>query len=188
MEVVVGRVGRAHGIRGEVSVDVRTDQPEKRFEVGGSYATDAGPLVVESMRWHGARLLVVFEGVGDRTAAEKLRGVLLVAHVPDDERPDDPEEFYDHQLVGLRARTVSGEPVGEVVEVLHLPMQDMLAVQTPDGREILVPFVAAIVPEVDVAGGQVVIDPPPGLLGADDDGDPATPATGEPGKGDPGNG
>jgi 16S rRNA processing protein RimM len=169
MEVVVGRVGRAHGVAGEVSVDVRTDQPELRFAVGGVFDTDAGRLVIESMRWHSARLLVGFEGVDDRTAAEKLRGVLLVAQVPDDERPDDPEEFYDHQLVGLRVCTVSGDPVGEVGEVLHLPMQDVLAVRSADGREILVPFVAAIVTEVDLAGGRVLIDPPPGLLGADDE-------------------
>jgi 16S rRNA processing protein RimM len=169
MEVVVGRVGRAHGVGGEVSVEVRTDQPDRRFAVDAAFDTDAGRLVIESLRWHGARLLVAFEGVGDRTAAETLRGVLLVAQVPDDERPDDPEEYYDHQLVGLRARTVSGDAIGEVAEVLHLPMQDVLAVRAVDGREILVPFVAAIVTEIDIAAGQVVVDPPPGLLGADDE-------------------
>ncbi|HZC26832.1 MAG TPA: ribosome maturation factor RimM [Actinopolymorphaceae bacterium] len=164
MEVVVGRVGRAHGVRGEVAVDVRTDQPEQRFADGVVFATEAGALRIESLRWHGARLLVGFEGVVDRTAAERLRGVELVVEVPDDERPPDPEEFYDHQLVGIRVRTVSGIAVGEVTEVLHLPQQDVLAVGTEDGREILVPFVAAIVPDIDVAARTLVIDPPPGLL------------------------
>jgi 16S rRNA processing protein RimM len=169
MEVVVGRVGRAHGVRGEVAVDVRTDQPEQRFAAGVEFATETGPLRIESLRWHGARLLVGFEGVTDRTAAERLRGVRLVVDVPDDERPSDPEEFYDHQLVGIRVRTVAGVAVGEVTEVLHLPLQDVLAVGTDDGREILVPLVATIVPDIDVAAGTLVIDPPPGLLGDDDE-------------------
>ncbi|MEQ7124731.1 ribosome maturation factor RimM [Actinopolymorpha sp. B11F2] len=165
MEIVVGRVGRAHGIRGEVAVDVRSDQPELRFTVGAEFATDRGVVRIESLRWHGARLLVAFEGVEDRTAAEQLRGVLLVVDVPDDEQLDDPDEFYDHQLVGLRVATVGGEHLGEVAEVLHLQMQDVLAVRTDDGREILVPFVAAIVPGVDVDAGTVTIDPPEGLIG-----------------------
>jgi 16S rRNA processing protein RimM len=164
MELVVGRIGRAHGIRGEVSVDVRSDQPELRFAVGAEFATERGPLRIESLRWHGARLLVVFEGVHDRTAAEHLRGVLLAVDVPADERPEDPDEFYDHQLVGLRVATVGGEFVGEVAEVLHPQMQDVLAVLTEDGREILVPFVAAIVPRIDLDNRTVTIDPPAGLI------------------------
>jgi 16S rRNA processing protein RimM len=164
MEIVVGRIGRAHGIRGEVSVDVRSDQPELRFVDGAEFATDHGPLRIESLRWHGARLLVAFEGVEDRTAAERLRGLLLVVDVPDDERPEDPDEYYDHQLVGLRVATVDGADVGAVTEVLHLQSQEMLAVRTDDDREVLVPFVAAIVPEVDLESGKVTIDPPEGLI------------------------
>jgi len=164
MEVVVGRIGRAHGIQGEVAVDVRTDTPEQRFAPGAVFPTEEGPLRIESMRWHNSRLLVEFEGILDRTAAERLRGTSLVAEIPDDERPEDPDEFYDHQLVGLGVVTVDGEPVGEVAEVLHLPMQEVLAVKAPDGREILVPFVAAMVPKVDVDARTVVVDPPPGLL------------------------
>ena len=168
MDVVVGRIGRPHGIKGEVSVEVRTDDPEGRLAPGTTVRTDpeaAGPLTIAAGRVHSGRLLLHFAGHDDRSAAERLRGVLLVADVDPDERPEDPEEFYDHQLVGLAVRTVGGEPVGELAEVLHLPGQDVLAVRTPDGREVLVPFVAEIVPTVDVDGGVIEVDPPPGLLG-----------------------
>ena len=167
IRLVVGRVGRAHGLRGEVAVEVRTDDPEGRLGPGAVLLTEpaaAGPLTVETGRAHSGRLLLRFEGVVDRTGAEGLRGVLLVVDVPDDERPEDPEDFYDHQLVGLRAETLDGASVGEVSDVLHLPGQDVLAVRRPDGRESLVPFVEAIVPTVDLDGGRVVLDPPPGLL------------------------
>lgn len=180
MELLVGKIGRAHGIRGEVAVQVRTDQPEDRFAPGVVFDTDLGPLRIASLRWTSGRLLVHFEGVTDRTGAERLRGTSLVAEVPDDERPEDPEEFFDHQLVGLHAQTVGGDDVGEVAEVLHLPMQDVLAVRTPEGREVLVPFVAAIVPEVDLDGGRVLVDPPPGLLGPEEE--PST-GSGTPGDG-----
>lgn len=169
MELLVGKIGRAHGLRGEVAVQVRTDQPEDRFAAGMVFDTDLGPLRITSLRWTSGRLLVHFEGVTDRTGAERLRGTSLVADVPDDERPEDPEEFFDHQLVGLHAQTVGGEDIGEVAEVLHLPMQDVLAVRTPEGREVLVPFVAEIVPEVDLDGGRVLLDPPPGLLGPEEE-------------------
>jgi 16S rRNA processing protein RimM len=165
--VTVGRVGRAHGIHGEVSVEVRTDSPEVRFADGTQLSTEpvaAGPLTVAKTRWHSGRLLVLFEGVGDRDVAERLRGVLLRAEIPDGEQPDDPDEFFDHQLVGLEVVTTEGAAVGEVAEVLHLPGQDLLAVRRADATEVLVPFVGQIVPEVDVAAGRVVIDPPRGLL------------------------
>jgi 16S rRNA processing protein RimM len=177
-EVVVGRIGRPHGIHGELSVELRTDEPERRFATGVRLATQTprgaaphGPdrpvtLTVGSTRWHQSRLLVRFEEIADRTAAERVRGLVLVTQVAADERPEDPEEFYDHQLVGLAVRTVAGDPVGKLADVLHLPGQDVLAVRTPDGREVLVPFVAEIVPSVDVDGGVVEVDPPPGLLDA----------------------
>ena len=168
MQVVVGRVGRPHGTHGEVTVEVRTDDPDRRFAAGTVLPTEpahAGPLTVAALRSSGGRLLVHFEGVPDRTAAEALRGTLLLVDVDPDERPEDPEEFYDHQLVGLAVVTVDGSPVGEVADVLHLPGQDVLVVR-PGGadREVLVPFVAALVPEVDLAARRVVVDPPPGLL------------------------
>ncbi len=177
MQVVVGRIGRPHGIKGEVTVEVRTDEPERRLGVGMTVATDpvpGGPLSITTSRTHNGRLLLGFAGVGTRSQAEALRGLLLVADVDPGERPEDPDEFYDHQLVGLAVFTVGGKPVGAVTETLHLPGQDVLAVRRPDGREVLVPFVAQMVPTVDVAAGRIVIDPPPGLL---DDvlGDPPPP-------------
>jgi len=167
MEVVVARIGRPHGLHGHVSVEVRTDDPEGRLAPGMTVRTDpvaAGPLTITDGRVHSGRLLLHFAGYDDRGSVEGLRNVLLVADVDPAERPDDPDEFYDHQLVGLAVRTVSGEPVGELGEVLHLPGQDVLAVRRPDGTEVLVPFVAAMVPSVDLDAGEVVVDPPPGLL------------------------
>lgn len=171
MLVTVGRIGRAHGIRGDVAVDVRTDSPEVRFATGAVLTTApaaAGPLRVARSRWHSGRLLVLFEGVRDRSGAEALRGVHLLADVDETEQPEDPEEFYDHQLAGLTVRTLDGIVIGEIAEVVHLPGHDLLAVRRPGGREALVPFVAAIVPEIDLAAGHVLVDPPEGLL---DDGD-----------------
>src|SRR5690606_1286095 len=168
MEVVVGKVARAHGLHCEAGVEVRTDQPELRFADGATLRATGEwgerPLVVRSTRWHGNRLLVRFEDVTDRTAAERLRGAVLVADVPEDESPEDPDEFYDHQLIGLAVETVDGEALGEVHEVVHLPMQELLAVRAQDGGEVFVPFVKDIVPEVDLASRKVVVDPPPGLL------------------------
>ena len=167
MLLVVGRIGRAHGLRGEVLVDVRTDEPEARMAPGAVLLTDpstAGPLTVADGRVHSGRLLLHFAGVADRTAAEALRGVLLLAEVDPEARPDDDDEWYDHQLVGLDAVRADGTPLGEVREVLHLPGHDVLAVTTSNGREVLVPFVTEIVPEVDVAANRLVVTPPPGLL------------------------
>lgn len=173
--VLVGRIGRAHGIRGEVTVEPRTDDPETRLSAGTRLNTEpeaAGPLTMTSVRRHSGKLLVRFDGVPDRTAAEGLRGVRLFVDVDPDERPDDPEEFYDHQLTGLSAVTTDDTPLGEVSEVVHLPGHDLLAIRTPGEGEILVPFVAQIVPEVDLAAGRVVIDPPDGLLDASETGGP----------------
>ena len=167
MELVVGRIGRAHGIRGEVSVDVRTDDPDHRFAPGTVLATDpagVGPLTVAAGRVHSGRLLLSFEGVSDRTGAEALRGTVLLAEVSADEVTGDPDEFFDHQLVGLAVQLADGSPIGEVAQMLHLPGQDVLAVDRPDGREVLIPFVAELVPEVDLAGRRIVVAPPDGLL------------------------
>lgn len=161
---VVGRVGRAHGLRGEVSVDVRTDSPQERFAPGAALAASGGrTLVVDTARDHSGRLLVRFVGVADRTAAETLRGTLLTVDVADLPQHDDPDEFHDHELEGLAAVDTAGTPLGTVREVLHLPASDVLVLDTDRG-EMLVPFVSAIVPEVDVPGGRVVLDPPDGLL------------------------
>lgn len=172
MEVVVGRIGRAHGIRGDVGVEVRTDEPERRFVAGAVLRTEpeaAGPLTVTRARRHGGRLLVTFDEVSDRAAAEALRGVALLVDVDLGERPEDPEEYYDRHLVGLAVHDRKGRALGRVDEVVHLPAQDLLAVTVHDGRQVLVPFVAAIVPTVDVAAGRLVVDAPPGLLDDDED-------------------
>lgn len=166
MRLVAGRIERAHGVRGLVRVEVRTDDPDRRFAPGARLLTepDRGEVVVASAAPHGGRLLVGFAGVTGREAAEALRGTLLVVDVPDDAVPDDPEEFWDHQLTGLTVVRTDGTAVGTVADVLHLPGQDCLAVRRGDGSEVLVPFVAAIVPTVDVAGGRLVVDLPPGLV------------------------
>ena len=167
MQLVVGRVARAHGITGEVAVEVRTDSPDARFADGALIETDPadrGPLTVRRSRWHSGRLLVCFEGVTDRTAAEALRGTLLVADSTTSPSGDDPDEFWDHQIEGLAAVTTAGELLGVVEQVAHPPGADLLVIRAADGRELLVPFVRAIVPEVDLAGRRLVVDPPPGLL------------------------
>jgi 16S rRNA processing protein RimM len=244
MQLVVGRITRPHGVRGEVSVEVRTDDPDLRFAVGRVMATDpaaAGPLTVESVRWHSGRLLIRFAGIADRNQAEELRGTWLTLDSAEVGSTGDPDEFHDHELIGLAVVTTLGEPVGRVTDVRHFG-QDLLVIEpapasssaVPEagaaeagpaeggtaeagtaetgaaktgtaeagaaeagpaetgpvptgpaqagrgpggparaaraqrgnglGSELLIPFVAAIVPEVDVAAGRLVIDPPPGLL------------------------
>ncbi|MFG1698801.1 ribosome maturation factor RimM [Nonomuraea sp. NPDC049309] len=166
MQLVVGRIGRPHGVRGEVTVEVRTDDPELRFAPGTAIATDPpdrGPLVVAGRRWHKGVLLVAFEEVPDRNAAEELRGTMLVIDSADVEPSDDPDEFHDHQLIGLTVVTVAGEHVGEVDDVLHHG-QDLLVVKRKGRDEALIPFVKALVPEVDLEAGRLVVDPPEGLL------------------------
>ncbi len=172
MQLVVGRVGRPHGLHGEVTVEVRTDYPDQRFIAGSSLATvpaERGPLTVAGSRWHSGRLLVRFAGCEDRNAAEDLRDTILAIDSDELEPLADPEDFYDHNLIGLQVVTAAGEPVGAVSDVLHHG-QDLLVIEgtgSRSGSEILVPFVAAIVPEVDVAARRLVIDPPPGLLDPD---------------------
>lgn len=172
MRVVVGRIGKAHGIRGDVTVEPRTDEPEKRFAVDAELLVqhDAhAPLVVDDARDHSGRLLVRFRGVNDRNAAEALRGLILEADVDPNELPDDDDEFYDHQLVGLSAQTKDGLELGTVTDVVHLPGHDLLAVHSELFGEVLVPFVQEIVTEVDVMNGIVIMDPPGGLFGEVDE-------------------
>ncbi|HYN96166.1 MAG TPA: ribosome maturation factor RimM [Pilimelia sp.] len=193
MHLIVGRIVRPHGIRGEVIVDVRTDEPEARFRPGARLVCGpdpdepAGPpplaadpaveepdgavrwevpaaLTIESVRPHLGRLLVVFEDVSDRNVADELRGVLLWVDTAEVAPPADPDEFHDHQLVGLTAVTAAGDTLGEVARIDHAPSADLLVLRRPTGGTALVPFVKAIVPEVDLAGGRVIVDPPEGLL------------------------
>lgn len=166
MQVVVGRIGRAHGIRGELNVEIRTDEPERRFAPGSSIICNGRTLTVASSRQHSGRLVVGFREVPDRTAAEQLHGAVLEAEVDPSEVPEDPEEFYDHQLVGLQVRTPDDAVAGTVTSVLHHSQQDTLVVDAGD-REVLVPFVAALVPTVDVAEGYVRLADVLGLLDLD---------------------
>jgi 16S rRNA processing protein RimM len=176
---VVGRVGRPQGVKGEVTVEVRTDDPQERFAVGSVLRTDPperGPLTVEQARDHSGRLVLTFAGVPDRSAAEQLRDTLLLVDVRTLPPLEDDDEFHDWQLRGLSAVLQDGAPVGVVDDVLHLPHGDVLVLRRAEG-EALVPFVRAVVPVVDVAGGRVVLDPPPGLLEdlpVDDDGVPGS--------------
>ncbi|GAB3158045.1 ribosome maturation factor RimM [Micromonospora sonneratiae] len=184
MQLIVGRIGKPHGIRGEVTVEVRTDEPEARFAAGSVLRTepaasagrqDAVPdqgelfkvpdeLTVEAARWHQGRLLVCFDGIYDRNVAEALRGTLLCVDSAEVAPPSDPDEFHDHQLVGLAVVDRAGEPLGEVARIDHAPASDLLVLRRPGGRTALIPFVRAIVPEVDLANRRVVVDPPGGLL------------------------
>lgn len=172
MDLVVGRVIKAHGISGEVVVDIRTDDPGERFAPGSSLrgrpgARNPGPertYLVESMRDHGGRLLVRLQGVTDRNEADALRGMLFLVDSANLPPIDEPDEFYDHQLEGLKVRTVDGVDVGVVTEVLHTPAGELLSVRTESGKEVLVPFVAHMVPTVSLADSLVEIDPPDGLL------------------------
>ncbi|SDR98768.1 ribosome maturation factor RimM [Microlunatus soli] len=171
IEITVGAIGRAHGVRGEVAVILRTDEPERRLAPGQVLRGDnGGTFTVVRTREHQGRWLVTFTELGDRTAAEAARGVQLVADVPPDERPGDDEEYYDRQLVGLTA-IVDGESYGSVRAVLHLPAQDLLEIATADGVR-LVPFVSELVPEVDLENSRLVINPVAGLL--DDEAELAT--------------
>jgi 16S rRNA processing protein RimM len=173
MRVIVGRVGRPHGIRGDLVIGVRTDEPDLRFTVGAVLDASTEPeprgdrhtLTVARARWHSGQLLVAFDGVADRTAAGELTGTWLSVDSAQLPRTGDPDEFRDHELIGLCVRTPDGEQVGVVTDVLHHG-QDLLVIKRTDGgdEECLVPFVRAIVPEVDVDAGLLVIDPPPGLL------------------------
>jgi 16S rRNA processing protein RimM len=166
-DVVVGRIGRPHGLRGEVTVQVTTDDPDSRFAAGAVLGTDPesrGPLTVSAMRRSGPVLVLGFEGITDRDAAETLRGTSLTLDAAQLPVPEDPEEFYDHQLVGLTVVDQAGVVLGTVVEVMHPPAAPVLAVDRPDGSQELVPFVSAIVPTVDLAGGRLVVDPPDGMF------------------------
>lgn len=166
-QVVVGRIGRPHGVRGAVSLRPTTDDPEDRFAVGAVLDTDpasAGPLTVTASRSNGTAWVLSFAGIDDRDAAESIRGVVLT--VPVDALPptDDPDEFYDHQLIGLTAVTGDGAALGVVDEVLHPPAAPVLSVRRPDGTTELVPFVSAIVPDVDLVAGRLTVIPPDGMF------------------------
>ncbi|WP_168583592.1 ribosome maturation factor RimM [Gephyromycinifex aptenodytis] len=163
MEAVVARIGKPHGLRGEVTVRTHTDAPQERFVVGAQFSTDPdrGLLTLRSAREHNGTWLLSFEQTPDRTAAEDLRGTELLV---DEEPEDDEGAWYEDELVGLAVVDPDGHPVGQVAALHTRPVQDLLELLLPDGRRPLVPFVEAIVPQVDIEAGRIVLDAPDGLL------------------------
>lgn len=172
MELVTGRVARAHGVRGELAVEVRTDDPDARFAPGtvlagrGPRERTTRPFTVAAAREHSGRLLLQLEGVHTREAADALRGVLFVVDHTEVSSSEDPDEFYDHELVGLRAELADTTLIGTIIDVLHGAAGELLVLRPAgaDAGELLVPFVSAIVTSVDPGAGRVVLDPPDGLL------------------------
>ncbi len=165
----VGRLVKAHGLKGALKLELYTDDPDGRFVPGAVFTLqvpDSSPwfgktVEVREFRWMNSHPVVFLAGVDDRTAAESLvRAILWIDEETDAVTEDDA--WYDHQLVGLDVFR-DGDRIGRVLRVEHLPAQDLLVI-AHDDREVLVPFVKAIVPEVDVAAGRVVVTPPPGLL------------------------
>ncbi len=164
--VAVGRIGKAHGIRGDVFVEPWTDVPEERFVPGVRLTADPaerGPFTVASARNHSGKLVVHFEGVDTRNDAEAIRGTLLV--MPAAARPviEDPDEFYDTDLIGLSVSTVAGDPLGPITDVLHSAAGSLLSIDVA-GREVLLPFRLEFVPRIDLAAGTAEVDLPDGLL------------------------
>ncbi|CAN7311434.1 MULTISPECIES: ribosome maturation factor RimM [Pseudarthrobacter] len=172
MQLQVARIGKPHGIRGEVTVQVLTDAPGDRFVPGTEFVVEpasAGPLTVNSARWNKDILLLGFDEIGTRNEAETLRGAKLFIETEELDEDDD-EGWYEHELVGLEAR-IGSRVVGKVTALNTMPVQDLLMVTTPEGKEILIPFVEQIVPEVNVDGGFILLTPPDGLfeLNAEDE-------------------
>ncbi|WP_213001516.1 ribosome maturation factor RimM [Winogradskya consettensis] len=186
--LVIGQIGKPHGIRGEVLVTVRTDDPEARFSAGSTFATEVprdrrvnaapahatppagvayqvpGKLTLESLRWHQGKIIAQFEGVHDRNIAEALRGVMLQIDSAEIPAPTDPDEFNDHQLAGLAVVDLDGVELGRVDRIDHAPSSDLIVLKKAAGGTALIPFVSAMVPTVDLAAGRIVVDLPEGLL------------------------
>lgn len=170
----VGRLTKAHGLKGALKLELFTDDPERRFTPGATFSLQVPTtspwhgqnLTLTELRWYNGQPVGFFDGVTDRSAAESLAKAILWIEQPTDEQPED-DAWYDFQLVGLRVLR-DGEAVGEVVRVEHLPAQDLLVVRTSE-RDVLVPFVSAIVPSVDIEAGTLVVTPPDGLFDDLDD-------------------
>ncbi len=166
----MGRLTKAHGLKGAIKIELYTDDPERRFVPGAVFSLQ----VPEESPWHGKSLELIelkwfnshpvafFKDILDRTAAEGLiKAILLIEHDPS-EAPEEEDAWYDHQLIGLTVLR-DGVKVGTVVRLDHFPAQDLLHVDTGDG-DVMVPFVKAIVPSVDIAAGTITVTPPPGLF------------------------
>jgi 16S rRNA processing protein RimM len=160
MKLNVGRIGRAHGILGEATIEVRTDEAEDRFAIGAVLETDShGELTVVSARVHNGILLLGFQGIEDRNSIEALRNELLYAEVDIQAPGIDEDDYHVLQLVGCTAYLVDGDEFGVVTDVLNLPGQDVLAIKSADG-EVLIPFVRQLVPVVDIKAQRMTVIPP----------------------------
>jgi len=160
MRLLVGRIGRAHGILGEATIEVRTDEPDRRFAIGNQVSTDThGELTIISGRVHNGILLLGFAGFEDRNAIEKLRNTLLYAEVDINETSEVSDEYHVLQLIGCQAILENGQVFGEVTDVINLPGQDLLAIKTDTGEQ-LVPFVHQLVPIVDIKKKTITVIPP----------------------------
>ena len=160
MKLNVGRIGKAHGILGEATIEVRTDEAEDRFAIGAVLETDShGELTVVSARVHNGILLLGFQGIEDRNSIEALRNELLYAEVDIAAPGIDEDDYHVLQLVGCTAYLVDGDEFGVVTDVLNLPGQDVLAIKSADG-EVLIPFVRQLVPVVDVKAKRMTVIPP----------------------------
>ncbi len=162
MQLVVGRIGRAHGVLGEATIDVQTDDPDLRFKVGSKLTLDSGQeLTIKSSRWHNQILLLGFEGVNDRNQIEALRDQLISSEV--DLSALAPGEYHYQQLIGCQVYLQNNELVGQVSEVVKLPGQDLLSVDK-NGSQVLIPMVKQIIISIDVLAKKIVVNPPEGLL------------------------
>ena len=160
MKLNVGRIGKAHGILGEATIEVRTDEAENRFAIGAVLETDShGELTVISARVHNGILLLGFQGIEDRNSIEALRNELLYAEVDIQAPGIDEDDYHVLQLVGCTAYLVDGDEFGVVTDVLNLPGQDVLAIKSADG-EVLIPFVRQLVPVVDIKAQRMTVIPP----------------------------
>ena len=166
MQLVVGRIGRAHGVKGEATIEVRTDDPDIRFAVGQTVTLENGrSLIISSKRWHNQVLLLSFSAFNDRNLIEELRDQLLYAEV--DINSTASGEYHFQQLIGSQVLLPNGENLGLVTEVIQLPGQDLLSVASQKG-EVLIPMVKQIIISIDVDKKLIKINPPEGLLDVED--------------------
>jgi 16S rRNA processing protein RimM len=185
----VGRLVKAHGLKGALKLELYTDDPARRFTPGASFTLQVPTtsewhgktLELVELRWYNTHAVGFFKGVSDRTAAESLVKAILWVEQDAEELPVEEDAWYDHQLVGLGVLR-DGVSVGTVIRIDHLPAQDLLTVKT-DAGEVLVPFVKAIVPSVDIEAGTLTVTPPPGLFEQlpDDDPEPTSETQDNPG-------
>ena len=166
----VGRLLKAHGLKGAIKIELYTDSPELRFAPGSvlelqvpeESAWFGKTLTVKELRWYNNLPVAFFEGIDDRTQAEELIRAILLVETPSEDLPVEPDAWYDHQLVGLSVLR-DGVEVGTIKRVDHLPAQDLLAIKVGES-EVLLPFVKAFVPKVDLATKSIEITPPGGLF------------------------